>query len=281
MKKYAITLVLTLTLCVGFVGGAIASNGLEKITANLNHNIKFIANNSSWTPKDQSGKKLVPISYKGTTYVPVRAVSEVLNTPIDWDAETSTIYINSKKPDKVSSNNSSFKPPAAFSSFVLGESEATVTKSETRKFIQKQESIVGDYDFELVYSVDGSKSFPPAKLYYYFKNKTLVEYDYYFDTNSFTEAYEAFMVAQALLNATYYKPSESELIWNVSQSNIDAYYSVYKNDYLNMLKAAMARKDLHLARYYHFEKHTVVILMSNIGTASQPDFFTVIGVQKK
>jgi hypothetical protein len=99
-KRFRVVWLCVLMLCIGGTTGVLASNGLEKITANLNKNIKFVLDNKKWQLKDQSGKQDFPISYNNTTYIPVRAVSEALGVPIEWDGDTKTIYINSELPVK-------------------------------------------------------------------------------------------------------------------------------------------------------------------------------------
>ena len=44
-------------------------------------------------PKDASGKKVEPLLYNGTTYLPVRAVSELFGEDINWDGNTKSVYI--------------------------------------------------------------------------------------------------------------------------------------------------------------------------------------------
>lgn len=95
MKKRLTLLLVVLSLFAGFVGGVGAADGLETITATLNYNVKFRINDSNWIPKNADGDYAPPITYKGTTYIPVRLVAEALNIPINWDGATSTVLINS------------------------------------------------------------------------------------------------------------------------------------------------------------------------------------------
>lgn len=55
--------------------------------------IKIVINGTLIEPKDVSGKVVNPFLIDGTTYVPVRAITEALGKKIDWDGETRTIYI--------------------------------------------------------------------------------------------------------------------------------------------------------------------------------------------
>lgn len=75
--------------------GVGASNGIQKIQAALNHNITFKLDGSDWVPKTSEGDKLSALIYDGTTYVPLRAVSEGLGADIAWNSSTQRISINS------------------------------------------------------------------------------------------------------------------------------------------------------------------------------------------
>ncbi|BBI32445.1 copper amine oxidase N-terminal domain-containing protein [Cohnella abietis] len=75
--------------------GVTASNGIQNITAALNKNIKFVLDGSSWQPKDPKGNNLSALVYNGSTYVPLKSVSEALGAEVDWNPKTTTITINS------------------------------------------------------------------------------------------------------------------------------------------------------------------------------------------
>ncbi|MFD3261231.1 stalk domain-containing protein [Paenibacillus lentus] len=82
-----------LILLLTFSAGVSAASTLERIQANLNHGISFLLNGQAWTAKDANGAKAVPISYKGTTYVPLRAVAEATGADVRYDAAKQQISI--------------------------------------------------------------------------------------------------------------------------------------------------------------------------------------------
>jgi len=47
--------------------------------------IKLNINGSIITPKDAAGNTVEPFIYNGTTYLPVRAVADALNSTVTWD----------------------------------------------------------------------------------------------------------------------------------------------------------------------------------------------------
>ncbi|MDO3410319.1 stalk domain-containing protein [Saccharibacillus sp. CPCC 101409] len=75
--------------------GAFAASNVETIKAQLNHGLGFVVNGKSYSPTDASGKKLDPITYNNTTYLPVRALGEALNTPVTYDAAGKKVVIGS------------------------------------------------------------------------------------------------------------------------------------------------------------------------------------------
>lgn len=104
MKRSTFILTIVLTSVLFGAIGVFASNGVEKITAYLNHNIAFKLNGKTWVPRDPDGIKLSPIVYAGTSYLPTRAVAEAVGGEVRWDGKTETISINSGSAS-TSSNN--------------------------------------------------------------------------------------------------------------------------------------------------------------------------------
>jgi len=97
MKNKRIVIVLFIvSIFVSSFGSAYAAANLEPINAFFNRGVSFVLNGELWQPKDSSGKPLAPIIYKGSNYLPVRALAEALKIPIDYDTETQKIYIGNK-----------------------------------------------------------------------------------------------------------------------------------------------------------------------------------------
>jgi hypothetical protein len=51
-------------------------------------------------PRDANGNYVEPFIYNGTTYLPVRAVSEALGKPVAWDGSTYSVYIGKHSSDE-------------------------------------------------------------------------------------------------------------------------------------------------------------------------------------
>ncbi|GAB6991938.1 stalk domain-containing protein [Paenibacillus pini] len=94
MKKTIVSM-MVLGMTLTGVSGVYAGTNLQKITAYLNHNIGIQVNGSTYTPTDGKGNKLAPITYKDTTYLPVRAVADALKVPVSYDAASHQVNIGS------------------------------------------------------------------------------------------------------------------------------------------------------------------------------------------
>lgn len=81
-----------LAVVLVFGGTALASNRTENKTLTF-RDIKIEINGQRITPKDATGKVVEPFIIDGTTYLPIRAVSEALGLNVAWDNATSTVYL--------------------------------------------------------------------------------------------------------------------------------------------------------------------------------------------
>ena len=95
-KKALITLAITLALVCGMAIGASAADTLKEISAYLNYGITIKYNGEAQNLTDAAGNRVYPITYNGTTYLPVRAVSNLLGIGVDWDGATQTVLLGEK-----------------------------------------------------------------------------------------------------------------------------------------------------------------------------------------
>ncbi len=82
-----------LAVVLVFGGTALASNRTENKTLKY-RDIKIEINGQRITPKDATGKVVEPFIIDGTTYLPIRAISEALGLNVGWDGATSTVYLS-------------------------------------------------------------------------------------------------------------------------------------------------------------------------------------------
>lgn len=93
MKKKLIALLSVMAVASSFCVGVFAADGVKDIVAQINYSLKMKVDNVDWTPTEEDGTAIRPITYNGRTYLPVRALAEKLGISIDWDGETQTVLI--------------------------------------------------------------------------------------------------------------------------------------------------------------------------------------------
>lgn len=75
------------------IGATVYAANLTKKIDVLYDDIKILSNNIEFMPVDEQGSQVEPFIYEGTTYLPVRAVSEALGKNVSWDSETKTVMV--------------------------------------------------------------------------------------------------------------------------------------------------------------------------------------------
>lgn len=58
--------------------------------------VRIFVNGRELHPADVKGNELETFIYEGTTYVPLRAVSEALGAEVTWNAEGKNVYVNTE-----------------------------------------------------------------------------------------------------------------------------------------------------------------------------------------
>ena len=96
-KKLISSLVLTLVLLCGIAIGASASGALQEIKAYLDPTITIKMEGEAQTFLDAKGNRVYPITYEGSTYLPVRAVAGLAGYEVNWDQATRTVDLGESK----------------------------------------------------------------------------------------------------------------------------------------------------------------------------------------
>ena len=96
IKKSVLTLALLAVIAASFTAGAAASGTLKEIAAYLNYGITIKYDGETQNLTDAAGNRVYPITFNGTTYLPVRAVSNMLGIAVDWDQATQTVLLGEK-----------------------------------------------------------------------------------------------------------------------------------------------------------------------------------------
>lgn len=88
-------LVLGAVLC--FAAGAAAADTLQEIKAYLDAGITVTLDGEAQVLTDAKGTRLYPITYNGSTYLPVRAVAGLAGLEVNWDQATKTVQLGHSK----------------------------------------------------------------------------------------------------------------------------------------------------------------------------------------
>lgn len=99
--KKIISLMLALVMVCGLITGASAA---ESITVQLRPDVTVKLDGKTQVMTDANGNPVYPIMNGGTTYLPVRAVSNMLGINVDWDGTTQTVLLATGKTAAAGSN---------------------------------------------------------------------------------------------------------------------------------------------------------------------------------
>jgi hypothetical protein len=105
-SKKMIIATMVFGMAVAGSAGVYAGTNLQKISAYLNHSIGFKVNGAAYSPIDNTGKALAPITYKDTTYLPVRAMADALKIPVTFDAAANQVVLGTSTGSTAPGNSS-------------------------------------------------------------------------------------------------------------------------------------------------------------------------------
>ena len=85
----------TMLLLMGLVTGALATNAQKSATLYYS-DIKVCLDGKVLKLADATGAEVEPFTISGTTYLPVRAISEALGLDVEWNGSSHTVYLTTK-----------------------------------------------------------------------------------------------------------------------------------------------------------------------------------------
>ena len=92
MKKYiSFAFMLIMIFCLS--GAVFATD--ENAQAILNKTVSIVYNNELKEFSDVNGMKVYPLTYQGTTYLPIRAISALFSIPVEWNGEERMVLLGS------------------------------------------------------------------------------------------------------------------------------------------------------------------------------------------
>ncbi len=83
-------------LCLAVLAGAFTLNAeaADDVTARLRPDITIVIDGSKQTFYNAGGQQVHPISFQDTTYLPLRAIGEVMGKNVDWNQSTKTVTLS-------------------------------------------------------------------------------------------------------------------------------------------------------------------------------------------
>lgn len=89
VKGFLLGVICTLLL----VNGVIFAAGTMTLKDVKVGGVTLVVDGQKVNPKNANGDAVEPLIYKGTTYLPVRAVADALKKPVYWDGPNYTVYV--------------------------------------------------------------------------------------------------------------------------------------------------------------------------------------------
>ena len=107
MKNTAISkrvgaLVLCAALTAGSLAVAAGAAQSSSVTAQLSPGISIVVDGAARTFYNANGVEVHPIAYNGTTYLPIRAIGELMGKNVNWDPTTLTVTLSGQRTGSVS-----------------------------------------------------------------------------------------------------------------------------------------------------------------------------------
>lgn len=93
MNKKLVALIVGIAMVLSFAVGVYASYNVETIKAFLCYDVDIRLDGKSQRMYGAAGGRVYPIIYNGSTYVPLSAIAEMFDTPIEWDGQNRIVYL--------------------------------------------------------------------------------------------------------------------------------------------------------------------------------------------
>ena len=136
MKKHSrflggvLVVVLIISLCVPAFAATLVKKNIS-----IDSGVSIYTDESILIPKDVTGKTVDAFIYNGTTYLPVRALSEALGKTIAWDGSTGTVFVSGYAADDKNADylETYFEIPAFTATVSRNDFDAALVKIEGDK----------------------------------------------------------------------------------------------------------------------------------------------------
>ena len=97
MLKKKVTLLAAIGLCVaGVIVGVSATTIIQKVECELRPDFTIVIDGETRTFKNANGETVYPLLYEGTTYLPVRAIGELMGKTVYWYEDEKKIELKAE-----------------------------------------------------------------------------------------------------------------------------------------------------------------------------------------
>lgn len=97
MRKILGILMVCILAAAGIVTAYAVNSVTEEVNAQLRPDLKIVIDGNQCSFKNSEGKVIYPILYKGTTYLPLRAIGEIMGKNVNWDELSKTVTLSGEK----------------------------------------------------------------------------------------------------------------------------------------------------------------------------------------
>ncbi|MBE6704088.1 MAG: hypothetical protein E7583_02385 [Ruminococcaceae bacterium] len=97
MTKRSALIFASAALAIGLGIGAVAASVVKDIKAQLRPDFTIVIDGKKQNFKNVKGEKVYPILYEGTTYLPVRAIGELMGKTVYWYEDEKRIELTDKQ----------------------------------------------------------------------------------------------------------------------------------------------------------------------------------------
>lgn len=124
MKKRLQGLIAGVLIGAILTGGMVFAKQISETAELFYNNIKIYIDGGEIVPKDANGNVVEPFTMNGTTYLPVRAISNAFGKDVEWDGATQSVYIGKK--DQTKPDN--YLDRIQYSDLIVGDKDNNIAK---------------------------------------------------------------------------------------------------------------------------------------------------------
>lgn len=155
MKKRTLALLLVAVFTVSMLAGIGAAGLITKITAELREDFTIRVDGEKQIFRNADGERVYPILFEGTTYLPVRAIGELMDKTVYWDEGKKEIDLRTEETDKTTTVTDA---DVIYDSTDNGKSKPEKPEKETKpkkETVDKSEFITEDEAKEIALAKAG------------------------------------------------------------------------------------------------------------------------------